>query len=173
MDRNLCWNLTVHGCQVDPGNCGLSDVPSKIESTDLIHQLLSKIDRLRVCAGHPDQHFIEMVQAKSKKGELLSSTGTMTGYIDRAAPVDMNGQTFSVTLRSSSCQLLTPTTKCPVCVAYRDTVRSMHHRWVKKTSSTAGSSSSHVNDKFLRTPERKEKVEALKKRVRSAEKSVR
>ena len=139
---------------------------------DVLEKLLSTIDHLHVCAGHPDKHFLEM--AEDRKGKLMSSNGSVAAYVDKAASVELNGQTFGATLRSTKCQLLTSASKCSVCVAYRDSVRSMYHQWLKSSrkQSLCGSTSSHVNDKWLRTPERREKVQKLKKRVRSAENSV-
>ena len=114
-----------------------------------------------------------MVEAK--KGKLISSSGDIAAYVDRNAAVELNGQSYGATVRSAKCQILTSGTKCPECVHYRDIIRSIHHRWQKrlKTSpSQLTSTHSHVNDRWLKTPERKAKVAKLRQRVRSAESMV-
>ena len=172
VQRDLTWKILVHGHEFNPHH--IPHIPSQIQSACLLQQLLSNIQHLCVCAGHPDEHFLEM--AESKKGRLLSSKGTIAAYIDRNAAVELNGQTYAATLRASKCRLLTSASKCPDCVAYRDTIRSMHHRWKKSSSKSSlhsTSTSSHVNEKWLNTPERKEKEEKLKKRVKSAENAIR
>jgi len=111
-----------------------------------------------------------MVEAK--KGKLFSSSGDIAAYIDSNAAVELNGQSYGATVRSVKRQILTSGTKCPECVNYRDTIRSIHHRWQKRLNSSPSqltSTHSHVNDRWLKTPERKEKVSKLRQRVRSAE----
>lgn len=168
VDRDLTWKVYVHGHQVN-----LPHIPIHLE-VGTLQQLLSTIDQLiNVCAGHPDTRFIDMVEAK--KGSLKSSTGSVSAYMDSNAAVELNGQSHSKTVRSTRCQLLSSASKCPVCVAYRDTIRSTYHRWVKtcrKSPSTSVSASSHKNDRWLKTPEMRKKVTELKKRMRSAESTV-
>ena len=106
----------------------------------------------------------------------MSSGENVTAYIDRAVPVELNGQIYNATVRSVKCQFLTSSSKCSSCVAYHDALRSTYHRWMKssnKPSTSTGSTKSHVNDKWLRTPEKKEKLENIKKRIKSADKIIR
>ena len=166
VEQDRTWKLHIHGHQVNP-QC-LFNVPTQLQAANLT-QLLSSIDQLNVCAGHPDAHFVEIVEAK--KGSLKSATGDVAAYIDSNALVELNGQRYSKTLRSASCQLLSSASKCPDCVAYRDNIRSTYHRWIKTTPSTSASSS-HTNDRWMTTPERRMKTAELKSRVRSAESAV-
>ena len=103
----------------------------------------------------------------------MSSGGNVAAYIDRAVPVELNGKSYDATVRSMKCQFLTSSSKCSSCVAYCDALRSMYHRWLKSINKASGSTKSHVNDKWLRTPEKKEKLENLKKRIKSADKTIR
>ena len=114
-----------------------------------------------------------MVEAK--KGKLISSSGDIAAYVDRNAAVELNGQSYGATVRSAKCQILTSGTKCPECVHYRDIIRSIHHRWQKRLKTSPSQltcTHSHVNDRWLKTPERKAKVAKLRQRVRSAESMV-
>lgn len=124
VDQDLTWKVYVHGHQVNP-QC-LSHIPAQLQA-GMLQQLLSTIDRLNVCAGHPDAHFLEMMEAK--KGSLKSATGSVAAYVDANAAVKLNGQSYSKPLRSTSCQLLSSASKCPVCVSYRVTIRATYHRY--------------------------------------------
>ena len=70
------------------------------------------IDQLTVCAGHPDQHFVAM------GNEVISSSGDFAAYVDQNGAVQLNGKTYTETVRSSKCHFLIRGTKCPECVAY-------------------------------------------------------
>lgn len=170
VEPNLQWKLSVYGQLVLPDKCTpLSRLPTKLELITDLKKLLSTIDQLCLCAGNPDQHFVEMVEAK--KGKLLSPSGTVAAFVDRNAPILLNGKIVHATVRSSECQILTSASKCPQCVRYRDTVRAMHHRWQKRKPSLQPTSS-HINDRWLTTPEKKLKTCMLRQRVRSAEAAV-
>lgn len=136
-------------------------------------QLLFLLGILTVCPGHPDQHFVAM--ANGSRGKFTSTSGGVTAYLDKNAAVEINGQTYCETIRASRCHLLIRGTKCPECVSYRDTLRSMHHRWLKRqkaSPSQVSSTHSHTNERWLNTPQRRMKASKLKKRVISAEKKV-
>ena len=122
-------------------------------------------------ATRPDKHLLDFVSAK--KGQLLSASGNVTAFLDTSGPVMLNGQRCPTTVRSAECQVLTSALKCPQCVSYRNTMRAMYHRWQKrKSSSPIHSASTHTNDCWLTTPERKIKTSLLKLHVRSAESTV-
>ena len=113
-----------------------------------------------------------MEMAEAKKGKLMSSSGDVAAFVDSNAAVQLNGQSYSVTVRSAKCQILTSAIKCPECISYRDIIRSIHHRWQKHLNTSPSKltgTHSHVNDRWLTTPEKKEKTSKLKRRVRSAE----
>ena len=168
---DFSWSVHIHGHQIDPQAC-LPGIPARLELHTL-QLLLSTIDNLHVCAGHPDAHFLEMAEAI--KGTLKSINCSVAAYVDNNAPVEVDGKNYIKTLRSSGCHLLCTTSKCSVCVSYRDNIRAMYHKWIKSSKnmpSTSASASSHVNDRWMRTPERREKAASLKRRMRSAESTV-
>ena len=84
------------------------------------------MDRSNVCAGHPDRHFVSMLE--TRKGEIKAADGTQSAYLDRCLSVSLNGETYSDTVRSSSCELMTNGQKCPACVQYRSTLRALYGR---------------------------------------------
>ena len=75
-------------------------IPARLE-VHTLQLLLSTIDNLHVCAGHPDAHFLEMAEAK--KGTLKSINGSVAAYVDNNAPVEVDGKSYIKTLRSSGC----------------------------------------------------------------------
>ena len=156
---DFSWSLTVHGHEVKKDQClAIRDVPDIISVRNLL-QLLFKLDQLTICPGHPDPHFLTM--ANSRKGTFTSIYGDVTAYVNRNGAIQHNGQTYSETIRSSKCHLLIYSTKCPDCVAYRNTLRSMHHRWLKhqnESPSKTTSTHSHVNERWLNTPQRRKKL---------------
>ena len=106
--------------------------------------------------------------AKHKKGEFMSQGGDVKAYLDTNAAVELNGQTYSETIRSSRCQLLISSGKCPECVGYRSTLRSMHHKWQKGqklSTSQATSTHSHTNERWLNIPQLRAKASQLRERV--------
>ena len=81
------------------------------------------------------------------------------------------------TVRTCSCELLVLDAKCSSCQNYRSNLRAMYSKWSKRQVAAesvqmSDSSSSHTNDRYLNTPEKKMKVDDLKKRVHAAEASV-
>ena len=145
-----------------------SDMPHCLSNITQFQALVTHIDDMHICVGHPDPHFVEMVEAR--KGRLLSSSGSVAAVNDRSSSVVFKDERYSATVRSADCQILTSATKCSQCASYRTNLRSSYHKWTKRNLSP--SSSSHVNDRWLTTPERKQKSTELKKRARSAESIV-
>ena len=155
--------ICVHSKELTVAQCpSLSDTPARLVSLDVSHfqHLMHLLDQIQVCPGHPDEHFVKMTRAK--KGQLISSSGDIAAYIDSSAHVELNGHNYSPTVTSSKCHILTPAMKCLECVSYRDTIRSIHHRWQKRPPSKLISTHNHVNERQLTTPERKEKTANVK-----------
>ena len=116
----------MHGQSLSPLKCTyLSKYPVHLQLADL-QDLLSTVSQLHLCAGHPDQQFVDMVEAR--KGKLFKSSGEVAAFVDRSSQITLHGQIYHATVRTAVCQLLTSSVKCPQCVSYRDTIRSIHHR---------------------------------------------
>ena len=93
---------------------------------DSLKLLLLKLDSSKVCPGHTDHNFVEMLL--TKKGKIMSrdSKGVVAS-INSSLPVHLNGITYIQTVRRSTCEILTS----GQCVNYRDTLRKSFHRWKK------------------------------------------
>lgn len=168
--EDLTWTLHVHGHVVH--NCAaLSTIPEKL-CTASLNSLLGLVEELHVCAGHPDAHFRQMAEAR--KGKFISSDGGTAAVLDTYSPVQLNGTTYTQTIRTTKCELLSPAPKCFTCVAYRPTLRATYHRLQNKKCRPIYQSptTSHVNDRFLTTPECNGKMKRLRGRLNAAEKNV-
>ena len=131
-------------------------------TAETLSLLLTKLDGLSICAGQPDAHFVKMVAAK--KGKIISPDGKVTAHID--------DDTCTKTVCTGDCELICPTTKCESCKPYRANLRSMYNRWSKQRAFDGSDTSSHTNDRYLNTPEKKAKLDGLRKRVHAAEEEV-
>ena len=142
----------------------------EVANPEVITNLLSKIDSLSICAGQTDHHFVEMVAAK--KGKIISHNGKFSAYIDNCITVT-NGKILLDTVRTSECELLYASKQCVSCKAYRANLRAMHNKWSKHNLSDTLDSSSHTNDRYLTSPQKKAKIDALRHRVHVVKEEVR
>ena len=170
---DLHWKLYVHGKEVEADCCTLlKDTFTTIQKSD-ITKIFKIISTANVCAGHPDDEFVRMLNAKH--GKLQSNGRESSAYLDSYASIQLNGNTHSQTVRSSSCEMLTQRPKCPACVKYRSPLRSAYNRWNKhilRSPSKFTSTSSHTPFTSLRTPERRKRYSLLKARAVAAEKKL-
>ena len=81
LQSDLSWQLNVNGHEIEAAKfASLSRFPARMSTPSTLSQLLSRLDRLTVCSGHPDAHFVSM--AKAKKGKFVSSHGELTAFLD-------------------------------------------------------------------------------------------
>ena len=69
-----------------------SELPNKVEIlkislTPLVLHVMSKMDSLSICPGHPDTHFVKMLKAKKKC------------TVDTCSDVLVHDKTYSATTR--------------------------------------------------------------------------
>ena len=74
------------------------EVPTLVDSTASVQKLLNHINKLNMCVGHPETHFVEMVEAR--KGRLLSAAGSVAAVTDRSAAISFQGHRYSATVRT-------------------------------------------------------------------------
>ncbi len=164
--EDCTWSLYVYTNRVEVENCvALSRFPSHL-CPDMLRNLVNSVDKLPVCAGHPDTHFVEMLQGK--KGVILASNGQTVAYLDHSR-VELNGTSYFQTVRSSQCQLIGNVAKCDPCKKYRTNLRAIHNRWHKRQIS---STSAHTNERYLNTPEKTAKLSKLRNKLRAAKQEV-
>ena len=162
---DLSWSLFVHNHSLDRTKCGaLQSFPSTINSEHLLN-LFSKIEDLFVCEGHKDIHFVKMVAAR--KGKIVSPDGKIVAYVDNHT-IERNGEIYTSTVRTSDCEVLCSTLRCSSCKSYRANLRAIYSRWSKQ-SCDGSDTSSHTNDRYLNTPQKRAKMNALRNRMHAAE----
>lgn len=170
---DLTWSLVVHGVQLSSRNCScLSSIPMKLNIESFL-SLVSVVEHSSVCPGHPDEHFIAMLEAK--KGKLLSKDRSAASCLDTYAPVNVDDKLYSKTVRCSNCELLVSKGKCSSCVRYRDSLRKIYHRCQKQKSLSPPcreSTNSHADFSLLTTPEKNKRYTNLRTRLKSTEREV-
>ena len=154
--KDLTWQVSIHG-HIASNDCApFSTIPQHLTLV-AIQLLLTVLDTVLVCAGHPDEHLVEM--AKAKKGTLLSKNDKeVHAALDSTAAVYLNGVTYTETIRSTSCQLLVYGSKCTSCVAYRNTLRSIYNQWKRKKAATTYRG--HTNTRFLNSPQKNKEYQS-------------
>ena len=171
VNSDMTFSLFVHNCEVKQNSCSaLASIPVEL-NLDSFATLLSLVDRLRVCAGHPDANYVAM--ATSRKGVFKSQDGSATATLDNYAPVKLNGEIFAQTVRTVACEMLVAEAKCVSCATYRATLRKLYSRWSVPRADEISDPSSHANERYLNTPEKKAKLDKMKKRAQAAEREVR
>ena len=123
-----------------------------------------------MCVGNPDDQFVNMVA--SRRGVLKSQANNPVVVVDTYAPVIYNRKQHTSTVRKCDCELLTQEVKCSACIAYRPTLRKMCARRSDRPSAESIEDSSNTNKRYFNTPERKEKMRKMKKRISADEKEV-
>lgn len=98
---NLSWTLQV--CDRHVTQCtAIEHLPSFVTPQN-VNELLQHIDRLSICPGHPDEHFVEMAKKKKTVKDGLTSFN-----VDEFADITFNGHVYYSTLRVSTCEMLVP-----------------------------------------------------------------
>ena len=160
IQQDLTWVVHVYGHEIHRADTCLS-MPSHLDIPSL-PLLLDVLDKLSLCPGNPDPHFLEM--ADGRKGKFNSAV------IDNTVPVKIGDKTYSRTLRTNSCQLLVGMSggRCTSCKSYRSQLRATYSRWSKKSPTRK----KFGNNRYLDTPQRQEKLKSLQSRATNAEKEL-
>ena len=167
---DFSWSLLVHGVEVTQLRCpAISKLPSHISSPEDINGILTLLDSLVLCSGHPDSHLVEMATSR-KHFEARTAA-----FVDSQSDYNIGSETYSTTVRTKSCSMLvsTQSRKCSACVRYRSTLRTMYNRCCSQNSQNrneqASTSTSHTNIRYLTSPEKSLRINSLKARAISAE----
>ena len=167
---DLTWSLCVHSHTVTAMNCSiLTGIPEHL-TAESISVFVKLLDTLKVCPGNPDRKFVEFVQAK--KGVLSGHNQQPVARLDDYAPVTVDGNVYSQTVRPLKCEMLVPFNKCGVCNRHRNTLRTISNRYNSRSKQTLSDSSSHSNYRYLNTPEKKARLTNLSKRMHKSEKEL-
>ena len=144
----------MHGRRIDHCCSSLKKVPPKIRFPATLQQLVTKVHMLRTCAGNPDEQYLSLIDRR--RGKIHRGTEE-SAFVDNFFPVEIDGQVYSRTVRSAKCEFLVDAVRCESCKHYRANLRALSSRQNKQTLCTPTkrtSTSSHVNFRYLNTPEK-------------------
>lgn len=160
ISSDLSWQLFVHGHKVDIPNCMALRAFDGPITTEKLNKVIGKISSLNVCAGHPEERFLNI--CKSRKDQIRNHSGDVVAYRDDYCPVSLHGELYSSTIRTTRCELLVNDVKCGTCKGYRSVLRSIYNRSLKHDSEKNSRVTSHTNYRYLNTPERRSRMRQLK-----------
>ena len=83
--------VIIHEKRVDPSRChALKGFPAQMNCTDTLQRLVQTVSSLYVCAGHPEEEFVSLVEAR--KGKVQHGACTKESAVIDKYPVELNGQ---------------------------------------------------------------------------------
>lgn len=112
-----------------------------------------------MCSGNPDPRLNHLLD--SRKGVLRDQDKKVVAYVDEHLVPVGNKNLISSTVRHAQCHLIIKNgPRCTICIRYRKALRSMLSRHRKQEISTNRTDiSSHVNFRFLTTPEKSKRFD--------------
>ena len=120
-------------------------------STESVAALITLLNTCKVCPGHPDEQYKDLV--KAKKGKFLLTRQELVAFEDEGFVVELNGKKYIWTIRTRHCDILIHTHKYESCSQFRPTLRAMHSCLLKKTQSYR-TPKKFGNNHYLNTPEK-------------------
>lgn len=169
------WMVFVHGKHVAANRCNaLKDFPIQINSADTLQRLTQALDSLHVCAGHPEEEYVSLVEAW--KGIVQRGTSTeKSAAINEYFPVELNGHVYNRTVCSVDCEMIVHEMKCDACKAYRSNLWSLcsrHKQQINVTPTKRTNAVSQVNFCYLSTPEKAARLSSCSTEAKVAKKEV-
>lgn len=167
VSQDLSWMVHVHGHKLDPIRCSSTlSIPAELGLEDF-KELVAVVTGSNVCAGNPDERFVEM--AESRKGKFLSPSKEVVSFLDSGRCVTVGGVTHTSTIRHCRCELLVANTsvRCKCCSRYRSSLRSMHSNYMKERSVNPA-----VNLRYMQTPQKVMRIRALKNALRNKQRRL-
>ena len=149
VQKNLSWQIYVGEHLIPAENAVLMSFPERLGVAS-ISTIFSALQSANICTGNYDE------------GKFVSSLGELVAILETTAYPTMSGEEIFMTVGHSQCELLlTEALICSFCEEYRNTLRALISK-LRHSSYT----SVHVNTRFLRTPQGKAHLIALKKTIK-------
>lgn len=160
--NDMSWQVYVGSHLISMDNAIFNAYPKAI-SPDILKSLMQHISGARLCHGNFEPEFIEV--ARLRKNKFLSPSGEIVATLDESMCITVDGVEYSATIRHVDCSiLLMEQSVCLTCSEYRSTLRSLvsRHRRLKTVQL-----SSHINTRYMRTPQRSAYIRSLQRAIRS------
>ena len=130
--EDCTWTLYIHGYEVSHE---FIDAPNLLVNVEQIQMLVQKVGKTKVCAGNPDERFVEMMS--HHENQIKSANSQLVAHVIEGYPVHCDGIEYNCTVRTATCTVLTDgSTRCTSCKKFRAQLRAMYSRYNKKLEST-------------------------------------
>ena len=135
---------------------------------DNFRTFTSFLDSLFICPGNPDLRFVQL--CRSRKGFLRDIKGSVLAALDSHSSFAFKGEVFVHTVRRVDCSLLLTSSRrsCAACTSYRGALQMMSAVPLERKIV-----SKYTSNRLLRTPQLREKVNALARERRTALQRIR
>ena len=113
----------MHGRVIMKSNCSaISGFPVKIDSTEILQNMITEIHVLNICLGNSDDLFLSVLDRR--KGKIMNGK-IQSAFVDDFFPTTVEGVQYKRTVQVSTCEMLVSDEKCTACKEYRATLRSL------------------------------------------------
>jgi hypothetical protein len=150
------WVFFLNGLCVPCSSPCLQEI-LVILSTESFTSLIQVVKSGHICPANPDEDFVKL--CKQKKG-------TFYGVTHKAIASLHITEECLETVRHVQCELLVNERgkRCVVCAKYRNRLRAMYSRFSKLSNTSCF----NTNIRYLRTPQQKQRIIALRKRIKNS-----
>lgn len=155
------WQAFVYDQELPRSSCAVEDIDHILNDCNALQDLVHALDRCQICCGNYEQRFVSL--AESRNGQIKKQNGAISAYLDNTLLID--GVSMP-TVRSTQCDLLSRSSKCTHCAAYRKNLRAIISRASKVSSPVKRKrldASSHTNYRYLNSPELRERLHNSRK----------
>lgn len=118
------------------------------------------MDSATVCRGYPQRKYADM--ASTRKGMFRGKDGEVRARVDASHPVVLEEEVYHSTIRTTDCQVLSPSPLCSKCKEYTPILRTNYSRWLGKSSEEV---SKFTNNRYLTSPQKTSKIKQLQVKI--------
>ena len=108
--------IQVHGKHVSPEHDFWSGLPEKYTTPADIVKLLNKLYYFKVCIGNPDKEYQSLIKSH------VESCQPPQAYVEENFGAVKDGVSYTSSIRSIACELLTKNKRCKKCLLHRNTL---------------------------------------------------
>ena len=167
IQEDLSWKCSYYDQEVKATCCVISSLPFHITCVRMVSKLITTLTENQICIGNHDEDVMTM--SGERKGKFVNSKGDTIARID-SKHISCNDQLIPNTIRHMNCEIfIAPditNNRCKQCQTYRPVLRAMYHRFKQKRLPSM-LSSSHINNKYLSSPEKITKLSECQASLRA------
>ena len=122
--------IQVHGMNVSPEHVFWSGLPEKYTTLGDIVKLLTKLHGFTVCMGNPDKEYQSLIKSH------VESCQPPQAYVEGDFGAVKDGVSYTSSIRSTACELLTKSKRCRKCFLYRNMLTKAKTQEMKDKENT-------------------------------------